>query len=521
MLKALFITSILISIAGVLPVGDASAWLPDRLAQKLRQQNFDLHPAPSPAHDMALRTLNGTEIDLSSLRGKVILLNFWKIDSPSCSAERPILERIHRKLANLGLSIIAVNLADRLERQRSYLKRHGVAYTFAFDPQNRFSMRRDSQGSGSSSSFVLNADSHAIYEVPSYPTTYVINKKGEVVGSSSGKVNWDEGAVAKLLDWLLNESAGTLVQTVRDFEEVAGQGSGPSSLPHPAIGPRRRTPAPSDQMTAPRPPSATLPAESQPSLPFHGPVGPAPPGAAFPSGVAPVSQEPAPPSAVTGESARPKSSRKVTRAKKKPERAQVARPAEERRTPKPFVPSPPVPAPSQVQPALPPFGAQRPAPPAVPPVDQASADVPPIPGGSPPLPPALPYTPPGAEGQAPSVASTPDANGTVLARVPGQAAQYPAPAYPVPGPGDSRGLPPAQPTGQTNPLDGFILDSFKTPQQPPPSQIHPVPVGVPQQQEGPAGSVLHQLSRDFRQLGDGIRQVLSGILPGPRGAGAR
>jgi thiol-disulfide isomerase/thioredoxin len=79
----------------LVPAADAAAGLPDQL----RDLNFNLYSAPCPANDMTLRDLKGREITLAAQRGKVVILNFWKIDCPPCSVEKPILEKIYRKYA--------------------------------------------------------------------------------------------------------------------------------------------------------------------------------------------------------------------------------------------------------------------------------------------------------------------------------------------------------------------------------------------------------------------------------------
>src|SRR5271157_4201199 len=144
---------LLVAIIVIATQGLSGAALPDQL----RALNLSLYAAPCPANDMTLKDLSGRQITLSSLRGKVVLLNFWKIDCPPCSMEKPILERIFRKYAARGLEVMAVNLVDEASQQQAYCRAHGFTFKFAFDPHNLLSLRQQVLGSGAATSFLVNS----------------------------------------------------------------------------------------------------------------------------------------------------------------------------------------------------------------------------------------------------------------------------------------------------------------------------------------------------------------------------
>ena len=108
MLRYQSVAIFLVIILHIFPGANATANLPDQL----KCCNCNLYQTPYPANDMALQDLKGRQVNLAALRGKVVLLNFWKIDCPPCSMEKPILERIYRKYSHRGLEIVAVNLVD-------------------------------------------------------------------------------------------------------------------------------------------------------------------------------------------------------------------------------------------------------------------------------------------------------------------------------------------------------------------------------------------------------------------------
>ena len=53
---------------------------------------------PQPAPDFTLKTHDGQDVKLSSLRGRVVLLNFWATWCPPCVKEMPELDRFAGKL---------------------------------------------------------------------------------------------------------------------------------------------------------------------------------------------------------------------------------------------------------------------------------------------------------------------------------------------------------------------------------------------------------------------------------------
>ena len=504
MLRYQSVAILLLLVIHLFPGAYAAASLPDQL----RDNNFNLYSAPCPANDMTLRDLKGREITLAAQRGKVVILNFWKIDCPPCSVEKPILERIYRKYAGRGLEIVAVNLVDGQDRILPYVQEGGYSFTFAFDPSNRFSVRQQALRSGTPATFVVNSNSEAIYEIPGVPTTYVINRQGQVVGNAVGLINWERGPLTDLLESLLGPTPTVVPQNPPAYSEAARQGSNQASsleTPIPTRGQAQRVLQVAQAQPAP---SSTL--QDAPPLPFGGAVGSQQPVTSNP----PVSRPPASPSSVQVPTMPQayEAPATVVRPQKKPEPTRTAKPIE--RTPKPYNPTAPrvsgPPAksattgaarskktPAMVSPAAPP--ASQPFASTAPSTAQPAASMPY-------LPPASPYTQSGSQGTPTNV--VPDDSGTVTARIPSNAPVPGFDRFGTTGRPPSPSLPPAQPIGTKNPIDGFILDSFGRPgmqvQGPKPSRTS----------DTPASSLFGQIGQDVQDLGTGIKDTFSRIVPG-------
>jgi thiol-disulfide isomerase/thioredoxin len=74
-------------------------------------------PAPGQeAPALAARSFSGEPIDLRSLRGKVVVLNFWASWCVPCRAEMPELESLYRDKKDQGVTVIGLSADDRHDR---------------------------------------------------------------------------------------------------------------------------------------------------------------------------------------------------------------------------------------------------------------------------------------------------------------------------------------------------------------------------------------------------------------------
>jgi thiol-disulfide isomerase/thioredoxin len=79
------------------------------------------------------RTLDDREIDLASLRGRPLVLNFWASWCGPCRAEQKGLELASRTLAGRDVRMVGVNIRDDPGSAASYLEEFQVGYPSLFD----------------------------------------------------------------------------------------------------------------------------------------------------------------------------------------------------------------------------------------------------------------------------------------------------------------------------------------------------------------------------------------------------
>jgi len=136
--------------------------------------------------------LEGGTIDLSSLRGKPILLNFWASWCAACRTELPILERQYRSVWRNNLHVIAVS-EDRSSREtiEHFVKALAIqSVPICLDP-NGYVAYSDSAN-----------ERNAPFALYGMPITYVIASSGWVVGYMPGAADWSSPAVNDLIEYL-------------------------------------------------------------------------------------------------------------------------------------------------------------------------------------------------------------------------------------------------------------------------------------------------------------------------------
>jgi cytochrome c biogenesis protein CcmG/thiol:disulfide interchange protein DsbE len=82
----------------------------------------------SMAPDFSLPGLSGQRLDLSSYRGKVVLLDFWATWCDPCREEIPHFVELQNRYGNKGLQIIGVSMDDGPEPVREFYQRLKMNY---------------------------------------------------------------------------------------------------------------------------------------------------------------------------------------------------------------------------------------------------------------------------------------------------------------------------------------------------------------------------------------------------------
>lgn len=136
--------------------------------------------AGNPAPDFTLKDLSGKEVKLSSLRGKVVLLNFWATWCPPCRQEIPSMMRLNQAMAGKPFQMVAVSEdAGGKEAVEGYFKESGTALPALLDTDQAVGQR---------------------YGLTGVPETFVIDAKGVILKKVVGAMDWSDPNVIGFLN---------------------------------------------------------------------------------------------------------------------------------------------------------------------------------------------------------------------------------------------------------------------------------------------------------------------------------
>ena len=112
----------------------------------------------------------GRPFDLSSFRGRVVLLNLWATWCGPCVREMPALDRLQAELGGAGFAVVALSL-DRKGREvvEPFFGRLGLDHLDMYFASARATVALGARG---------------------LPTTFLIDHRGRLVGSLMGPAEW-------------------------------------------------------------------------------------------------------------------------------------------------------------------------------------------------------------------------------------------------------------------------------------------------------------------------------------------
>ena len=122
-----------------------------------------------PAEDFIIPALGGGERTLSGYLGQLVFLNFWATWCPPCREEMPSMQTLHEELADEGLVILAVDVQEPEATVRAFVEEFGFTFPVLLDANGRVALR---------------------YSVRAFPTTYIVDRDGNVIAVRPGFHDW-------------------------------------------------------------------------------------------------------------------------------------------------------------------------------------------------------------------------------------------------------------------------------------------------------------------------------------------
>lgn len=139
------------------------------------------------APDFSLPRIDGSDqISLSSLRGKVVYVDFWASWCAPCALSLPALQQLHAEFKADGFEVLAINLDETPAQANQFLQTFEIQYPVLFDANKTTPTR---------------------YALSGMPTAYLVDRNGVLRAVHKGFKAGDAHKLKQQIQQLLQETS--------------------------------------------------------------------------------------------------------------------------------------------------------------------------------------------------------------------------------------------------------------------------------------------------------------------------
>lgn len=137
----------------------------------------------SPAPEITVVSLDNRQLTLGSLKGKVVLLNFWATWCPPCREEMPSMMKLNTFMAGKPFEMVCVSIDEGGKKAvETYFKNSGYSVPAYLDATGQ---------------------SARAYGITGVPETFVIDRNGIIVKKVIGGLDWSSPEMIAFLEGLM------------------------------------------------------------------------------------------------------------------------------------------------------------------------------------------------------------------------------------------------------------------------------------------------------------------------------
>ena len=146
-------------------------------------KDFELSKEKKNISNLIFKDYQEKEISFSEFKGKVLLVNFWATWCAPCIKEMPSLDRLKSKVDE-NFDVIAISVdRDGVEKVTDFFNENKISNLEKFfDIKNSLAKEMNLYG---------------------VPTSFFINKEGDLIGYYHGDMEWDNDTVINFINYLI------------------------------------------------------------------------------------------------------------------------------------------------------------------------------------------------------------------------------------------------------------------------------------------------------------------------------
>ena len=146
-------------------------------------EDFELSKEKKNISNLIFKNHQEKKISFSDFKGKILLVNFWATWCIPCIKEMPSLDRLKSKI-NVDFDVVAISVdRDGVEKITNFFIENKINNLEKFfDIKNSLAKEMDLYG---------------------VPTSFFVNKQGDLIGYYQGDMEWDNDTVIKFINYLI------------------------------------------------------------------------------------------------------------------------------------------------------------------------------------------------------------------------------------------------------------------------------------------------------------------------------
>ena len=137
------------------------------------------------APNFSLEDLKGKKSELKHFKGKVIFLNFWATWCGPCKEEMPSMQALYNQFKEKDFVFLTISVDyEGVKPVKEYIEKQRYTLPVLIDPK---------------------CETLDLFEVKGIPTTFLIDKKGIMIGRAVGPKDWKKPEVISLVNLLIEK----------------------------------------------------------------------------------------------------------------------------------------------------------------------------------------------------------------------------------------------------------------------------------------------------------------------------